>query len=623
MACTYIYKNNTIDQLSLAKEFYVNSRTLKNASIFSQEEIQNSTKSILLGQNKIGWATVNADDKNLITRITNFITNQNESYFKEIGEDRERLAPEYIVENRISKFVEEELKKGETPNVNVENIKVNLDYLKHLKKVFPTVDVDILKFYLVQIEEIIEIEQKTTIFGTGIHKLLEISLHSDKGFKTDEYNSELNKLITGNKEVFGDDVSGWVQSINKTIVNILNQISNTGISISEIQLISDPKLGAQLSGKIDLVMIDKSGTAHIYEVKISKHNYEGWDSAKLLTTDWQLALYRQLLSQHIDVRKTQLNVIPIQLSELQNPKALTFNKVINRNSESGNGLTSTGELTRIASKIIPSKVVVDYDPKREQRFEATIKNILPDYQIKTNSDIKSDEELLKSVIERHKKTGEWWFYNGYKAIEDLPLDYIKPPVEADTEEKIIDFYKDVISKFTTYLKSQKNRNVIILRDAINSAITNGSSISLNNKKREIVANKLLKDYISGEWEVVYEIDESVPLGVIVIRNKNTRIINLINISVNQQLADYAHDDLNYGDLENIKALLFANEFKNELLSGGFRLGEIVTYNFETGNNYYSNINNAFDKYKNRLIKSNESKLNKLNKSDLAEVEQLA
>jgi hypothetical protein len=49
---------------------------------------------------------------------------------------------------------------------------------------------------------------------------------------------------------------------------------NIGTPITELLLASSPSDKAQIKGRLDLIAIDKSGVAHIFEIKISKYPYK-------------------------------------------------------------------------------------------------------------------------------------------------------------------------------------------------------------------------------------------------------------------------------------------------------------------------------------------------------------
>ena len=65
--------------------------------------------------------------------------------------------------------------------------------------------------------------------------------------------------------------------------------------MTDVHLISGNKAIAQVKDIVDIIAIDKSGNPLIFNIGLSQNNYDEWDSAKKLRSDWRLALQRQLL----------------------------------------------------------------------------------------------------------------------------------------------------------------------------------------------------------------------------------------------------------------------------------------------------------------------------------------
>ena len=347
-----------------------------------------------------------------------------------------------------------------------------------------------------------------------------------------------------------------------------------------------------IKGRLDLIAVDKQGTAHIFEIKISNTEYEHWDSAKALTLDWQLALYRQLLGQHINVDQTQLYVIPIWINNLGNPNVINMHPFSNRNAIKGSSLNTVGGITEKANKILPRKVVTAYDPERTEKLKDKLNGLLEGYEIQTDIEDYSVDKIMANARKRYDKEKVWKKYNNYENIEGLAKGYM----EANSEEE----FRGMIEKYVAHVKLQVNRNVSILKDSIISAIKTNQPIKTSSydTAKDTTINHLLTEFLNDDWDIVSEIPEATAMGLVILKNRINGNINIISMSINQFYAQSkikGTESKLYGDLEYYKTMLFVNEFRSELFPGNQgKLGQIIIFNPRNNQSYYRNI---FDKYK--------------------------
>jgi len=155
---------------------------------------------------------------------------------------------------------------------------------------------------------------------------------------------------------------------------------------------------AQLKGFIDVVTIDNNGSPHIFDLKLSKKSYRDWDSVKFQQTDWQLVLYRQLLSQYMPMENSTINVLPIELGDLVDGKLLPHNMIYIQPEVRKVSL----KFETIAQKLIPRGVFTSYDPIRRKSFLETLEVIFPEYEIKTTS----EEDNVEKIVAAARKKGK-------------------------------------------------------------------------------------------------------------------------------------------------------------------------------------------------------------------------
>lgn len=277
--CFYYKGENRINDIQdLIFEFFKDTNQLRNAAIFSSEDIQQSTLKKL--RNTPG---INEYQNSEIPIVTEFITEQNPGRYNLLGIETKsgRLVPEYIKENRIYSFIKENIGLVDdlSDKIDVSNIKFDQENLDNLRK---NSDLDSLSnnkliFLLNKIEDLIVFEEKTKNFGNLLHQIISLKVQNKP------YSNILNNFLTNpeNADIVGNfPIEEWVSKINSITKNVIDKVQESGLPISEIFLTSDV-----VKGKVDLIAVDLSGDAHIFEIKISKNKYKDWDSAKLLGLD--------------------------------------------------------------------------------------------------------------------------------------------------------------------------------------------------------------------------------------------------------------------------------------------------------------------------------------------------
>ena len=614
MSICFYYKNNVkINSIQeLITEFFKDNNQLKNASIFSSEEIQDSTYKKLLA-----IPGINTFEKSTVPLVTEYIVQQNPGRYAELGIDTKdgRLVPEYIKENRIYSFIKENLKLVDnlSDNIDVTNIKYDSNNLEALRKNddLSSLSNNKLIILLEKIENIMLFEEKVKDFGILIHKIISFKSQNKP------YDATLNSYLNDpkNSEVLGNfNKDSWFTKIEEIAENVLRKVSDDNRKvISEISIVTDT-----LKGKIDLIAIDSSGSAHIYEIKISKTKYKDWDSAKKITLDRQLSLYRQLLGQHIMIDDTMLITIPIWMDGLGDPSRIHIEEFADRKSENHSGLGGEGKFTREANLILPRKIMVDFDPERVEKLKNDLHQLIPDFKIETGIDDFDVKKLMDKARERYKKEKVWKFYNNSSEVPGLK----EGIVEAETEELL----QRQIELYVKHTSKQINRNVSILKDSITSAIKNKTRVKTNafDIEKDITVNHLLFEFLNGEWDVIHDIPEALAMGLIILKNKNTGNVNVISLTSNALYADSNIENNMYGDLEYLKTFLFINEFKKELFPGGSgKLAQIIVYNPINKQSFYVNALSKYNSFNKRMYKQGLDKKLSLKSTDVLKIEDIA
>ena len=601
--------------------FFENNFTLKNAAIYSSEEIQKSVSKKIKN-----IPTINNFETLEHEAVTTFITKQNPGLYNSLkisSGKTGRLAPEYIVEERAYSYVKAELKKIQDQVIKLpEDIQYNQDFFNHImkKEDMQSVESTQIVYLLSEFQKILNIEEKTTSFGNLIHTIIKqrvLGLPYDKivkDFLSDEKNSE----IVGNYPQ-----EAWISKIQEITDDIYKTATRNGEVITEV-LITYSNNDLKVKGRIDLVTVDSSGAAHIFELKISKTNYKNWDTAKDLYIDWQLALYRQLLGQYVSISDTQLYVLPIVMEELGNPNKVKFEGVQNRKAEAGQGLYESGAISINAEKLIPRKVIGDYDPQRQDAINAKLHSLLfnkktqKGYKVETGLEDFDVEKIMEAARRRYEKEKVWRKWNSFDDIDGLKKGYI----EEETEEA----FRKKIELYVQHVKTEVNRNVSIYKDAIISAIKSKIPIKTSSyTDADKHLNHLLVEYLNDNWEVITDIPEAIPMGLILLRNTSTGNINIISLSINQFYADSHIDGLNFGDLEYMKSFLFANELRKTLFPGIGKLNQIILFNpvADKDVSYYRNSNAKYKEFRQLMYDQGMQDDLKLTENDILGIQDVA
>lgn len=608
----------------LISEYLEKNSILSSAAIFSSDQVQNSAITEL---RKLHKPELFGDEN--YTSVLDLISKPNKQLFTTIKqlEDVERLVPEYIEANRIRQFIIDNINSV----VNFpDDVKYNTNTLSELMldPKISTYEEGKVKYLLSQIEQEIETEDKTKEISIMLHKILSSYLDINNNLPL---RSIFNKHFKEDRtDLYGtDNKELWYNKI-ASISNIIKEkIEKIGVPISDLRLVTHEDSKLNVYGQIDLVAIDSTGGAHIFDIVTSKRSFNSWDSAKKLNYDWSLAIKRQLIGQALPIEDVQLYIIPLIVQSLENPNTVSVDDFQNRTNDPMAGLKTTGWISVIAEKLIPRRIITKYDPARAEKLKESLNTIISDsYEIKTELEENDVDTIIKNAEKRFEKTNSWSKYNKYEDVEGEEKGYIEEkPTDNTKEAKEIakEKFRRRIEKYVEFVKTQENRGVSILQDAIISSIKTNQPIKTSqfSSKRDNTLNHLLNDYLNDDWEVV-KIPEARAMGIVVLRNKFNNIVNIFNISVKQFYASSKLDNYLHGDLDVIKAMVFVNEFKEELFPNeAYKLGQIITFNPRNADSYYKTPQQALRMFKDRVYKTGATVDIKIQDKDLLGIEDVA
>lgn len=342
-----------------------------------------------------------------------------------------------------------------------------------------------------------------TDYGTEIHNLFE-SIINNKEFTSKYLTEKQVRQLT-------NEFSDWINELKQ-------KYGKTAKFLTEVPIISDKinevykKAGIDsINGRIDLLVIDENGAAHIFDFKVSRKEIGPWNemnnsflkkywhSTKKLAAGYQLAMYKAILNQYgITVKST--GIIPVKLdieyNEDETIKELEtayMDKTHNINKPySANSWTNV-------SMIIPTETLMD-DIDLVQSIQEPMTKFVPNYALNTKiqrstvtvEKYKNDSNRKHIISEEDpdRKFGKYWIWNKYKKRHKI---YCK------TDEELDKALKELVDDENKYRGNELSE----LADIIQMFIEEGTSMdefSLDNTKKSDYCKRIFRKYIEGEWK---------------------------------------------------------------------------------------------------------------------------
>ena len=479
------------------------------------------------------------------------------------------------------------------------------------------------------LEKKIKQEDEMKDLGNLYHTLLKNMINGGGPFST---NYEYQKTLA----IFDSEKFKKVQTINSTqsnvsknVNNLMNEIwnyfnktylTNGGAIFTEINLkANEPKLNGKtgLMGRLDILAVTKEGNVNIYDLKLSTDLFEHWDSAKVLSTDYQLGVYRQLLAANgFKVDTSALKILPIKM-EYGNINSLQLDTIRNRTIE-GEGMQPSGliydggKISETLKKLIPtpiSKTLIE-NTDLDKKIKEDLEKILPKFE--TKSKTIPEEERLFEKYKYSSVNGE------YKFHDELTQKVIKVKSEEELRKTIHDYVERS--------KAAKNSKILQLKAGLIDAInTNKVPDNLLNTKTSsnVTSNKILtlnfEKYTKkgSGWRLIDDIDELNNIGVIAFENIHSGIIEVVSITSENLnnlkpiglghtiLGKFMNDDSAYNydidimnssvkNLETMKIFSVLNNlpelFKNR------KLGTLKVINYLGGESEIINLESALENF---------------------------
>lgn len=264
--CVYTLGENYFSFHGLMKHYYKRNRELKNHNIYSTDEIIDSTVNII----KNASITINEAGSLLdrqgkkVPALTDIVSGEYGYLVQKLGIDLERFAPEYNEEQRKLAFIKDKLIEG---GISREEIKDKT--IRELASYDSTSD------YLKEIEEIIEVEEKSNELMNSLKRAVKISIeHNSDTFEAED---ELRKAVlkaVDNGLILPGKEGLLLSALNQFLKSIVNTIYTQGTPIADIIIPTGSNVSQEMVGHFDIIVVDSDGNAHIYAIKSSKRDFQ-------------------------------------------------------------------------------------------------------------------------------------------------------------------------------------------------------------------------------------------------------------------------------------------------------------------------------------------------------------
>ena len=588
-----------------------------SAAIYSSEEIQQTVYNTITSKH----SPKKYYEDSSYEEDLEFISRPNNKAFEQIEDliDNSRLTPEYIKENRMPNYIIQKMKGSQNeagPEVvvnaaNMDAVMNNPDIKKLLLN--GEASEENIRYWLADYEKRIAFEEKVVDLSTIIHKMVYARL----GGKSVEaaFEQEFAKANKGGfqTDIFGEDTSdniaNWKTKLTEQVREIGNFISAYGLTFTELKMVYADKHN-KIKSAIDIIAIGENGVVHIFEIQASDRSYEEWDDAKRLTSDWSLAVKRQMIGQHVDITGAELYVLPLHITSLKNPSAVRFSGKETRTADVKSGVVEGNKISTIADKLLPRKIFPKLDLTRVDKMRNRLNQVIgSEYEIRTEFEDNNVDLIVASAERAYANSDSYKFFNNLETVEGLKYGKLEViPKDQTKEEKAIakEKFRAKIEKYVAHIKAQENRGVAAMYTAINTALNAKENVKVSKHSDKL--QHILNEYLNEDHEVI-NMQESIPMGIVVLRHKYNNTIHIFNLSIDNFRAPVQEKGLEefsnrlYKDLDILKAMIFIDEFKKDLLpNSSFKFGQLISFNPKNGDNYYTPMVEALELYRNQMTK---------------------
>lgn len=455
--------------------------------------------------------------------------------------------------------------------------------------------------------------------GNLIHSIPELVFNQEGEINTNDIITSLRALYPESK--ITDDVILKMIEDTKDLKNFILKEHPDSKIYTELAIEQKGPDGKIFKGVIDLLVIDKEGTPHIYDFKTSSKNITQFGSIKQLMYIYQLGFYRQLLgSLGLDINNTTLNIIPYQFNNVDYHNK-TMESVergpIDILSNNINLKLGTGKYFNELNNILPIKLP---SFKIGSDFVGTSADSLLtalNYEPKLESNPKDVDYFMKNpYLYRTTRDGKRkYFYDKLKRKEIFVT-------EENAEEKI--------KEYLTTLDENHINAATLISSSLSSYISGEDSYFRESSKDKVGFDpNAFAEYVKTGWEINNDFEH---MGILLLSNPTLKIVDVINITGHDLTANYklpygstilgnflsdskANDGKliksNFGNIELLRSMLLINDLLNSGNSlNGYKIGTFKVMSHRGDRSFHQN-----DSLLNHSFHALLTEVNKVNKAN--------
>lgn len=572
ITCTYKLGDQTFNSELALDEYLINNEQMYKEYgdiVFSKNQIQNQTKSVLLESNKEKDKLYKEGKLKREATITGY----SEDYYKiekpyvgvnsflkayrrtTIGQEGTPLFPIFDIDNFILNKAKDWKQQSYWDNEADEQEIIDVFGEGQSPRPITTAQ------ELNEIKHRLEQKWKHQSFvGTAIHNAMNLWWTAKPENKTDintfeQYlRSELNGNIPGSTKTYTELIPDTVwkemsEHCFRIDKELKTKFGNDAEFLSEIGLVSSANnpdgTQTKLVGIADLLIIDRNGNINVFDYKTSPKSFGQYDSAKKLTFRYQLATYRRMLQKlGFNLNENSgMYVIPFKFENFKYDWDNDTSSFDSLQSEGYNPKTgqlgssyleelhtfTDEEASNIQTEIntfLPIERI--YDTRADliiEEHEAFTKECFPvspqDQEL--TDEIVTDMIKRQNGFEKDPSTDNYYYKLGKVIIQKKdPVELIASVKKAHEESKILS--QEFTQDFKRLLKQAQETGSMNFDFRFRTAHSKYAS--------EHWAEDTFSKYMNKNW--VVEENDQLPildeLGIIIVRNKYTNMINIIKLS---------------------------------------------------------------------------------------------
>ena len=272
-----------------------------------------------------------------------------------------------------------------------------------------------------------------------------------------------------------------------------------------------------LKGKLDILIID-DGKPYIYDIKVSKKDYEDWDSAKKITVDYQQGFYRSILNNlGLNTNDSPVLIVPFKVN-------LKSGKIDSKSIQDITlNLRENTNISQNINEFLPTK---NYDlftsPEEYKKIEESLKLSIPGSSIVAQAKQDNKNLLINALIRisKNKKEKFNWTRNGITIAVERSISG-----SWDIEKAVNEFME---KKRTTQPHSISHTKTVIQSLIKGAGINNIRGLSADQKT--LYKTIFSKYFESGSRYKIIQNLSFDKLGVIGIHDSKLNSIDMISLS---------------------------------------------------------------------------------------------